>query len=421
VAPPRFASNDTALLRRDPRIRRFALIALALGASGVAAGLALHLPGVAVRFAALLLVALAAAAIAALRNRKPQEVEGRVEADERGISFNGEPLLARAAVARAYVVPRGDLLPLVRVERSGLRSSLTLRVRDREQGRALLRALGFDGTQRAAVFRLPSRAISDEKLRDRLKLVRWLSYPVPFLVALGALAASHPSVVVAFLPLWLAAMAAQLGLLFVPTRLTVGADGLLVSWCGRSRFIPYSSIAIVSGLTSSWQSPDALQGIQLHLLSREVVRLWVDNADEIYERVEDAVLGWWRRDIAAKSALVARGSREASAWLRALDGIAAQTSVTYRTASMAEELWRIVEDVAAPADARAGAAVALRRSMGSEGRARLHKAAVTTAHPKLRVAIETAAEDAGDEALTAALAEVEDMGGNPGERRSPTA
>jgi hypothetical protein len=81
---------------------------------------------------------------------------------------------------------------------------------------------------------------------------------------------------------------------------------------------------------------------------------------------------------------------------------------------MPEKLWRIVEDPAAPADARAGAAVALGHGADEDSRARLRAAASATAAPKLRFAIETAAKDEPEEALAAALAEVESD-----ERRSP--
>jgi len=406
VAPP-FASNETALVQRSPWIRRAVLISVAVWALGVGVAALLHLPGLQEKLTYVLAVALSAAAIAAGRSRQPHEVGGRVEVDERGLSFDGRLVVPRAAMSGAVLVPRGDLLPWVRVRHGGLRRATDVRVRDREQGRALLVALGFDASQRAATFQLASRAIIDEKLRDRLKVLRAVTYAVPFGALFFAVASGHAAAAVAVLPLWITVLLAQVALLFVPTRLVIGADGLLLSWCGRRRFIAYSEIAVINGLQCSTETSPALRGIQLRLTTDEAVVLWVEDAEQLYERAGEAVVAWWRREAAAQSALVARGGRDVQTWLRALDGIEAHASVSYRTASMAEELWRIVEDVSAPADARAGAAVALRRWIDDAGRARLHRAAVTTAHPRLRIAIESAASGSTEDTLATALAEVE--------------
>lgn len=68
----------------------------------------------------------------------------------------------------------------------------------------------------------------------------------------------------------------------------------------------------------------------------------------------------------------------------------------------AERLWRVVEDPAAPEEARVGAAVALGDGLDAEGRARLRVVAGGTAGPRVRVALEAVAE--GEEtAVRAAL------------------
>src|SRR5262249_20710300 len=78
-----------------------------------------------------------------------------------------------------------------------------------------------------------------------------------------------------------------------------------------------------------------------------------------------------------------------------------------------EELWRVVEDPRAPQDARAGAALLLRRSLDDAGRARVRIAADAAAAPKLRVALDAAAAGS-DEAIESALADLapEDADGN---------
>jgi hypothetical protein len=205
--------------------------------------------------------------------------------------------------------------------------------------------------------------------------------------------------------------------MLVPTRLVLGADGLHFTWLGSSRFLPYAEIRVVhllfanvyaQALYVSGRGTSGTSGVQITLVHGEVVPVEMSRrADLVYGRIAEAVDAWWRRDGAVQTALVQRGPRDPRGWLRALRGIGAKVTSDYRSASMADELWRIVEDVAAPADARAGAAVALRGGLGAEGRDRLRRIAGTTAFPRLRIAIVAAANERDDEdALAAALAEV---------------
>jgi hypothetical protein len=71
-----------------------------------------------------------------------------------------------------------------------------------------------------------------------------------------------------------------------------------------------------------------------------------------------------------------------------------------------EDLWRVVEDPRASEDARAAAALLLRKSLDAPGKARVRVAAEATASPKLRVALEASISD-DDAAALAALDEVE--------------
>jgi hypothetical protein len=111
----------------------------------------------------------------------------------------------------------------------------------------------------------------------------------------------------------------------------------------------------------------------------------------------------------SSSLLLERGGRPASAWLRDLPTLNAES---YRRPSLpAEELWRIVENPSAPPTARAGAALVLRDNLDSAGCVRLRRAAEACAAPHLRAALDAVAlagpEDS-TESLTLAFSLIEE-------------
>ena len=102
---------------------------------------------------------------------------------------------------------------------------------------------------------------------------------------------------------------------------------------------------------------------------------------------------------------LARGERGVAEWRKALASIRSADGGYRQTATRDEDLWRVVEDVSAPADARAAAALALRSA--ADAPARLRVAAEAVASPHLRIALETAADrEAEDAALDEALERV---------------
>jgi hypothetical protein len=152
--------------------------------------------------------------------------------------------------------------------------------------------------------------------------------------------------------------------------------------------------------------------------SRETLRIVVSDgrsglgsgddgrADLVAERIREALESARRGDPAQDVALLARNAREIGVWVRALRAVAAG-AVDHRTAPIPEDrLWRIAEDPNASPTARAGAAVALTPSLDDAGKARIRVAADATASPKLRVALEAAAET-DEAALEHALAELD--------------
>ena len=116
---------------------------------------------------------------------------------------------------------------------------------------------------------------------------------------------------------------------------------------------------------------------------------------KLVERIEEQ-LAVRRARTNADAPVFARAGRETDAWLREVAG-ATDQNASYRTPAVPpEELWRIVEDTAAPATARAGAAAALRHDLDYDGRVRLRAAADACAAPRLRVALETVATSDDD-------------------------
>jgi len=333
-------------------------------------------------------------------------LEGPLRVDERGLWIAGEMLVSRELVKDAYLVDAHRRHPSVRLRRHGLRSSIDIEVSTVEEGRAVLQALGHDGAQAALTISMTWPRLGDPRLEKWINVAFGLmtSTILPLAAALSLVGRDH------LLPLlfaWLSLFVLAIGILILPGKIIIGADGLLFSWCGRKRFLPYHDIWMVNKVYPSLFQETPPVGVQLYLSDGRVLQLRMSDGAETYERIAEAVNAWWGRDDALRTALVQRGPHDARAWLRALRSIGARASVGYRNATLADDLWRVVEDSAAPPDARAGAAAALGASLGAEGRGRLRDAARKTVQPKLRIAIEAAASAVEDKALVEALSEVE--------------
>ena len=201
---------------------------------------------------------------------------------------------------------------------------------------------------------------------------------------------------------------------FWPTKIAVGADGVLVSSLLRRSFYPFARIASVR--RSDWGVVLTRQSgreVEIRTEAKANTKASTDR-EALFARVQKRV-----GDLAAlqgagnAAVLVARCGRSLEEWtqaLRALGGAGAGADGgAYRAPAVpSEELWRILEDPTSDASARAGAAVALRASLDDGGRARLRVAAEESASPRIRVALEAVADEAADAALTRALAECEE-------------
>lgn len=249
------------------------------------------------------------------------------------------------------------------------------------------------------------------------------------------------------LPLALGLLPLFLAAYFWPARAALLEDGISYKRYGFTKFIPYSKIRKTetiqrlgtgAGNTRKGESASSWTvycGIRLHLEGGEIFDIGT-GAEELntgggapgslimgtyghygvfdrngweLKRPLDARLEALR-EARAPSAPIAeglmRGEKTIAEWLAAIhDAAPARDEAAYRGAEGAQEaLWRVLEDDASPREARAGAALALRRHLDEEGRHRMRVVVDTCESPKLRVAIETALDDeAGEPRLLHAL------------------
>jgi hypothetical protein len=341
-------------------------------------------------------------------NPLPRLSSGVLAADPTGLRLDGAPIADRSHVTDGFVVPRGSESPVVRLRRKGLRLPIEIQVPSRDDGRQLLRVLGLDASQTVASFRLPSRAYATPSMTF------WSlgGIAAAFVILANLLGAPGGAVGVFFV------IAIATVLLQVPSVLRVGADGLVVSWLGRKRFVSYADVERVTDYEDGF-ARSRFRGLSFSLRGGAVLRIPIarprwsvgDKMDLIRERVREAMESHARGDAAVDATLLARDGRSLGDWLAALRGIGTGANATHRVAPVPpERLWRIVEDPGAKPVARATAAVALGAALDDEGRVRLRVAAEAVAAPKLRVALEEVAGEARDEALTKALEELEEEG-----------
>jgi hypothetical protein len=267
-----------------------------------------------------------------------------------------------------------------------------------DEGRALLRALGLDATQTVATF--------SNRLNIFIALQMAASMYLGSMSSIGHRSAGE---LVGLVGIAACLVGMLVHALMLPL-LTVGADGLMLSRLGRERFISYGDIDAAGYEERLW---GFRCGVLLRLRSGEDVLVGMVERDRetgarIEERIREAIEVFIAREAACDTALLRRGTRPVSAWLGSLRAIGAGANADMRTAPLpCDQLLRIVEDPASPADVRAAAAVALGADADEHLRARLRSIAGAVAAPRLRVVIEAATGD-DDAELEAALAQVED-------------
>jgi hypothetical protein len=350
-------------------------------------------------------------------NRDPVSVPGGLRVDDQGV-YQGDRLLARRADLQAgFLTPKGGQV-IVRLKRGARRPSVRIKLESVEEGRALLRALDLDASQTAVELRAASELLAWSMSKQLVVLLGPVFGVVATLFALAAGVGAGPGFAVAGPALVLGIVAWIFGLLFAPTRVRIGVDGIATRWLGKHRFIPFAKVRGVRSYEER-SGGKVYLGVALTLDGGEIVKIPAGqkgfmsvDPSELEERIRQAHEIHERGGAGAVDPrLLARGNRGVGEWIAALRAIGAGANADLRTPPVPQdELLRIAEDASAEPLVRAGAAVAA--GVAPDARKRLRVAAQTTASPALRVALErVSAEDASEETLAEALGDLDQAEG----------
>ncbi len=172
-------------------------------------------------------------------------------------------------------------------------------------------------------------------------------------------------------------------------RVEIGTDGVRVRGMWRQTFLPHHEIERVEAQGSY---------VVLHRKDRAtiILPLVAADADEtngVVHRIEGARKTGSGTRIAA---VLARAGRSVAEWRQ---GVLATRGASFREQALAQDdLDHIVADARATPEQRIGAAPALRASDPEAGKVRIATAAASTAEEHLRIALQTIADDAIDDA-----------------------
>jgi hypothetical protein len=327
----------------------------------------------------------------------------QIEVGPEGLFAAGKVVVPRAQMQRAVVVAaeRGAVVSIQRTQ--GF--FVAVDVASEEEGHRLVSALGLGAAQRRAEFMV------DSPLAARFP--KWAaagSLAALLAIAMLGLAKGMLLAWLIVVP-WYLLVVAWLR----PTNVTIGTDGVLLSWLGRKTLVPFSEMAAVAAEKG---------GLRFDLSDGRVVRVRAEwtSAQRLRSQPEFASADVYLEALAARIeqakaaaggpdiAVLERKDRPLGDWIQYLRGLTERGAAGFRAAPVLfEALWKTVENGHAEPAARAAAAVALGPALDESGKERLRIAAGVVVTPKLRVVLEAAA--AGDEeALTAALGEVEAAG-----------
>lgn len=336
----------------------------------------------------------------ARNNLWPTKRSAPVRAGSDGVAW-GDRTLKRSEIHGGYFQPRAAASIGSSVRLVSKRGNILFEAEATEgEANELLRALGLDAGSRRAEFRGSSPIYAT---LGRQMAFAFAIFGLMLVPTLGGFAGVFPLAQLLFI--------AGIVLGVMPSRIEVGVDGILVRWYWRKTFLPMSEI------DSFFVEDDRIIHIRLrsgktetlHTSMRRKNHFGTERArqhrDAVHARMREAFATFHERGpVAEVSALVGRGGRAGSDWLDALRKLRQGADGGYRTAVVREEdLFRVVEDPSAPADARAGAAHVLRSSIDQAGKARIRVVAEATASPKLRVALDAVAGDAPEESVEAAM------------------
>jgi hypothetical protein len=333
-------------------------------------------------------------------NMRAQRKSRDVRASAEGVRVDGVLHTPRARIADGFFQPRwsheeGGFRSSVRLVDKRRRVAFEAEVQHETEALQLLYALGLDPGSKRAEFRGSSPMFAT--LGRNFAFVFGAMFTMGVCTAvLGALGVDAFGLFPLMLPLSMFAG-------MIPTKIAVGIDGILLRWLWIKTFVPMSKI------TRFVPEDDRIIRLTLSDGTEKVVytsmrrkggptgfgaKYASQHRDAVLARMTEASRAFHARTPAADvTALVGRGSRTREEWFDSLAKLGASDG-GYRDAVVREDdLWRVVEDPAAPEDARAGAMVVLRPKLDDAGKQRVRIAAEATASPRLRVVLERASSD----------------------------
>jgi hypothetical protein len=328
----------------------------------------------------------------------------------------GPTTLSLASLRSAHVGGRGGSIDvrLVGDRRIGV-SFPTLAA-----ARPFLRAIGFDATQRAAVYRLPSPLMGSPWSGPGLVLAGLFVVPTPLCAISFVVIDVWPQLGAAFatlMPVLAWGLTAYVAL--HARRLTIGTDGLSWRWFGLGRFVSHAEITTsrtnVDTVVFANYVPVTVAHLAVQLRSGHVVTLPVarGTGPELALPAAEEVLRWLRLawDVSAQaerddpSFPVPTLQGDAAVWLAEARARFGAPTGAYRSAGNDREgLWRAIEDPQSPPARRAAAAAIVGASRQEGEPDRLEQVARSTANPALKTLLEAAAKGQEQEIVRAVRA-----------------
>jgi hypothetical protein len=341
---------------------------------------------------------LAVLAVAVRYLRIPRWMEVRVS--ESGVDLcrgARKTSIPRERFVSGLTVPNGARHRVELTLQSG--NVIAFDVGDEEEGTAIIRAAGLSATQCCCAVRVGT-------LRSWVIPGALLAIVVPTAsscaLALVALLLTGPlPQVAAAIWFWATVIVYALSLRAVgPPTVLVGADGVAIERGKSHTFLSYERIRRVDlrhgtlrfSLTDG--SVVSIVGAELDPNRLEALRLRIEEARRARAGAGEAK---------AAAALDRRG-QSAGEWRRRLLALVRGIAGYRRVAVSADELERVLENPAASAEHRIGAALAISALGGAEAKARIRTVAGACASVPMRIALERAASDElDDETLDQAL------------------
>jgi hypothetical protein len=330
------------------------------------------------------------------RNPFPARLPRAARVDASGLWLNGELAMHRDEITQGYVEPVMPSHAVLHLRARG-RKSLVLSASP-EVAEGILSALALDPVRRTATISGRSPLATPLLVRPAL----WVLFQLT--LVLGPIFLSTQPLLLLFT---LCALLALLVLSYIPARIDVGADGVLRSWLGTRRFLPYRDMRKVTT-----RRDDVVVEMQNGQRSVLAARRRYDaeanqGADDLalLHRVQTAFRWHRSTESPADSALaLARGGRPAREWVRQIRALCASQGSGYRSSGLSEErLLQVVRDASALPSLRAGAAVALAQAEGDAWKSDLRTVAEACADPRVRVVLETVAQGGEEEDWVSAL------------------